>query len=171
MGFLHAGMVSILYICYTNVVFDSKNKGFMYKLSHKILSRQPAELLYSVVNDTNAYHEFVPFCVHSAVLNEVSGQKDCELVFAKGPMSRKLVTRNILSPHHTIEVSLLEGDFSHLYGVWRFTEMQEGTLVSLEFEYTFSHAMIQYTFGHIFKALSHELIQTFCQRADEISLR
>lgn len=160
-----------VYLCYTNLVFDSKNNGFMYKVSRKVFSPHPVATLYSVVNDTNAYRYFVPFCTESRVLEDRGSDKDCLLVFSKGPVSSRLITRNGLVENQTISVALVEGDFESLKGLWRFEEVDGGTWVSLDFEYQFSHRIVQYTFGQIFRPLSYELVQTFCQRADEISVR
>ncbi len=153
------------------MAFDSKNNGFMYKVSRKVFSKHSAEILYSVVNDTNAYQQFVPFCTESRVLEDRGLEKDCLLIFSKGPMSSQLITRNTMAPNQTIAVDLVEGDFESLTGMWCFDEVSGGTWVSLDFEYRFSHTLVQYTFGQIFRPLSYELIQTFCQRADEISVR
>lgn len=143
----------------------------MYQVSRKIFSHHSADLLYAVVNDTASYRDFIPFCSDSQVIKEQEGEKDCLLVFSKGPMSRRLITRNTLKPNQSIEVNLLEGDFKSLHGIWLFEETPNGTWISLEFDYEFSHLLVQHTFGQIFKPLSYELVNTFCQRADELSLR
>jgi ribosome-associated toxin RatA of RatAB toxin-antitoxin module len=143
----------------------------MYKISRHVVSQHPAKMLYDVVNDTVSYQTFVPFCSLSEVLEEKGDEKTCHLVFSQGGLSRSLTTRNRMSPHHNIEVHLIDGDFSHLFGRWQFTPVEQGTLVDLYFEYQFSHQIIQHTFGQMFKPITIELINTFCQRADEISLR
>ena len=62
-------------------------------------------------------------------------------------MSRRLITRNTVVENQRIEVNLEQGDFESLHGVWCFEETQGGTWVSLDFNYVFSHTLVQYTFG------------------------
>lgn len=128
----------------------------------------PVSDIYDLVNDTDSYQYFVPFCKESRVLSHKDDRKICELVFAKGPISRKLVTQNILVPNKKISISLEEGDFSHLEGVWTFEPQDKGCLVSTQFEYAFSDPLVGYAFGSIFNKLTEQMIEIFRQRADEV---
>ena len=143
----------------------------MYRVSRQIFSHHAPKLLYDVVNDTDAYKLFVPFCSESAVIEEKGDKKLCRLVFSKGMLSRELITRNTLFPNERIEIELVQGDFSHLAGEWRFVPMDGGTMVELDFEYAFSQAILNYTFGQIFKPLTEELVDVFCQRANAQAVR
>ena len=105
--------------------------------------------MYDIVNDTLSYKDFVPFCTESYVIEESGSEKTCCLVFSKGVLSRTLKTRNYLVPNQRIDITLVEGDFSHLSGQWRFTQHESGTLVELDFEYEFSQLVLQYTFGQL----------------------
>lgn len=124
--------------------------------------------IYDLVNDTDSYKYFVPFCKDSRVLSQQNNEKICELVFTKGPISRKLVTRNVLVPNEKISIFLEEGDFSRLEGIWCFKSQDKGCLVSIEFEYAFSDILIEYAFGSIFNKLTEQMIEIFRQRADEV---
>lgn len=143
----------------------------MYKISRQLLSPYSQALLYDIVNDTEAYQEFVPFCSDSEVIKDAGIEKICRLVFSKGLLSRSLVTRNVLVPNQQINIHLVKGDFSHLTGQWIFTPQESGTIVSLEFEYAFNHPVIEYTVGQFFKSLTTELIDVFCKRAETVSIR
>ena len=141
----------------------------MYTLTKQIYSQHSQKLLYDVANDTERYKDFVPFCSESEVIEDLGDEKHCRLLFAKGPIARELVTRNLLTPNESIEVSLLRGDFSHLSGKWTFEPYEEGTMVHLYFEYEFSNFLLQQTFGQLFKPLTEELIYIFSKRADQCS--
>ena len=142
----------------------------MIKLTKQVQSKHDCEYLYDLVNDTDEYTNFLPFCTQSQVLSQEDNKKTCLLVFSKGPVEQKLVTRNELQPHRRIDFFLEEGPFSHLYGYWTFEPKSGGTIVKLYIEYAFSHTFIQMTFGPFFKSLSHELVEVFCERADELKL-
>lgn len=138
----------------------------MLKLTKEMHSPHSRENLFDLVNKTDSYHLFVPFCSISEVLESQGDEKICRLVFAHGPISQELITRNVLSRPNKIEVHLHRGPFTHLYGEWRFIEKHNGTMVKLYFEYEFSNYLIQTTFGRIFKSLSSDLVRVFCERAD-----
>lgn len=142
----------------------------MLKITKQVVSKHSCEKLYDLVNDTESYCLFVPFCKDSQVIMEEGAEKECMLIFAKGPIEQKLFTRNILEPHKSIEIFLNNGPFSHLYGRWHFEEVLEGTKVTLYIEYAFKHSFVEYTFGQFFRPLSQELVQIFCERADEVSI-
>ncbi|MCP8352074.1 type II toxin-antitoxin system RatA family toxin [Candidatus Synchoanobacter obligatus] len=143
----------------------------MKKLSKQVYSKHTVELLYEAVNDTEAYRLFIPFCTKSEVLQEGSEKKLCRLTFSQGFISRDLITVNTLWPNHRIDIVLKKGDFSHLYGQWLFQESEEGSLVSLDIEYAFNDMFVAYTFGKIFDFVAGDMVNIFCRRADELSVR
>lgn len=139
----------------------------MLKLSKEMYSVHSADQLFDLVNDTEAYSMFVPFCTESQVLDDRGQEKLCRLVFSNGLITQTLTTRNVLERHNKIKIFLQEGPFSHLYGEWCFVEQPNGSIVKLYFEYSFNHHIVQMTFGYIFKSLSADLVKVFCERADE----
>lgn len=142
----------------------------MQTVTKQVWSQHSPKILYEVVNDTQSYHLFVPFCTGSDVVWEKDGQKECRLIFAKGPIARELITQNTLTPYDRIEISLVSGDFSHLQGLWEFVPDREGTMIKLYFEYAFSHILLEHTFGQVFGPLTQELIHVFSKRADECAI-
>ena len=83
----------------------------MYKTTRQVFSNHPPKLLYDIVNDTNAYKIFVPFCQESEVLESVENRKHWRLVFAKGLISRELITENTLYPNERITINLVKVTF------------------------------------------------------------
>lgn len=124
--------------------------------------------LYDLVNDTDNYQMFVPFCKESRVLSSDGNEKVCELIFSKGPLSRQLITRNVLKPKERIEVYLHKGDFSHLQGIWHFDKDNDSCLVKAEFEYAFKDPVIEYVFGPLFNNITEQMIEIFAQRANAV---
>ena len=139
----------------------------MQQFSHSVQSRQSAEKLYSLVNDTDSYKLYIPYCQDSRVLHQVSAtEKKCLLSFSYMGIDCNLVTINHLILNQRIEVSLAEGPFSMLEGVWTFDNNDEGCLVSLTFQYAFENAILGSIFKQVFNRFSDDMIRIFCERAD-----
>ena len=66
------------------------------------------------------YPEFLPWCSASQVLEESESLMRAELTVAKGSLSQRFTTRNVLVPGASIEMNLENGPFTELHGVWQF---------------------------------------------------
>lgn len=127
-----------------------------------------SEDIFDLVNDTESYSEFLPFCKKSRVMSQDGCEKFCELTFSKGPIARSLITRNILTPKEKIEVFLHKGDFKHLHGLWLFESVGTDCLVTVEFEYEFSSSFIESIFGPVFNMMTERMVDIFMDRANDV---
>lgn len=85
----------------------------------------PARALFDLVNDVKRYPEFLPWCSASQVLEESESLMRAELTVAKGSLSQRFTTRNVLVPGASIEMNLENGPFTELHGVWQFKALGE----------------------------------------------
>ena len=74
----------------------------------------PARALFDLVNDVKRYPEFLPWCSASQVLEESESLMRAELTVAKGSLSQRFTTRNVLVPGTSIEMNLENGPFTEL---------------------------------------------------------
>ncbi|MGC4009810.1 MAG: type II toxin-antitoxin system RatA family toxin, partial [Pseudomonas sp.] len=58
----------------------------------------PAKALYDLVNDVARYPEFLPWCSASTVLEASDTAMRAELTVAKGSITQRFTTRNVLVP-------------------------------------------------------------------------
>ena len=97
-----------------------------------------AEAMYDLVHDVAAYQTFVPFCRHSELLESGPMHQVGALTFAFKGIEQRIVTRNTLAPGESIAVDLVSGPFEHLTGFWRFSSIEGGCHVTLDFSYELS---------------------------------
>lgn len=142
----------------------------MYRVEKTVSSEHSVEDLYTLVNDTESYKLFLPFCRESQVLSQQGNEKICRLVFSQSPVNIVVETKNILTPNQQIEIFRQGGDFEHLYGRWLFEPVNTGASISIEFEYAFKSRLLHYTLGHVLSTLTEEAVDIFCRRANELSL-
>jgi ribosome-associated toxin RatA of RatAB toxin-antitoxin module len=127
----------------------------------------PAQM-YRLVNDVKAYPQFLPWCARADVLAEGPGFMRARLAIRKGPLDYAFTTENRLEEDRSIEMSLVEGPFSKLHGVWRFEPQPGGCLVRLELEFEFAGRALSAILSKAFKPVADSLVAAFQARAHAV---
>ncbi|MNN13414.1 Ribosome association toxin RatA [compost metagenome] len=130
----------------------------------------PAQALYDLVNDVARYPEFLPWCSSSTVLEVNDELMRASLEVAKGGLSQKFVTRNVLVPGQSIEMNLEEGPFNQLHGLWIFKPLGEKACkISLDLSFDYAGPLVRATLGPLFNQAANTLVDAFCQRAKQLA--
>ena len=75
-------------------------------------------------------------------------------------------TRNRIDPGGKITVSLLEGPFTYLEGVWSFMPLREdASKISLDLEFEMPGALASLAFGTVFNQICNTMVASFTERA------
>jgi ribosome-associated toxin RatA of RatAB toxin-antitoxin module len=82
--------------------------------------------MYNMVADIDRYHEFLPWCTRSRVLETKGDEVLGELHVGYGKVSTTFRTRNRNLPAERIEMRLDSGPFHTLEGSWTFEPSGEG---------------------------------------------
>ncbi|MGV3346901.1 type II toxin-antitoxin system RatA family toxin [Enterobacteriaceae bacterium LUAb1] len=141
----------------------------MSQINRSALVPYTAEQMYQLVNDVNAYSEFLPGCTGSRVLEFSDNQMTASVDVSKAGISKTFVTRNTLISNHSIHMQLVDGPFRSFTGSWAFTSLQENACkVELNLEFEFTNKLIEIAFGRVFKELAGNMVKAFTQRAKEV---
>ena len=125
--------------------------------------------MYELVNDIERYPHFLPWCVSSRVIDRTPNSVSASLSFAKGGMQKSFSTKNLLVPPNTIEMTLLEGPFKHLRGIWSFHDISTGECrVVLDLEFEFANRILSTMFGPIFQTIAQAMVGSFCDHAKKV---
>ena len=128
-----------------------------------------AAQMFDLINDVEAYPQFLPWCSATKLLSRDEEELCGELVVSRIGIRQTFSTCNRLYPHERIDIKLREGPFKNLHGNWRFTSLKESACkVELELEFEFSGRMINTAFGKVFNQVANTLVDAFCKRADEV---
>lgn len=128
----------------------------------------PAEM-YSLVNDVDAYPEFLPWCKSARVLSRDEDEVRASLELARGGFEKSFTTCNRLQKNKMIEMRLVEGPFRHLEGFWRFEPLgEQASKVSLDLDFEFSNKLVGLALGPIFNQIANTLVDSFCKRAIDV---
>jgi len=129
----------------------------------------PAQTLFDLVNDVSAYPQFLPWCAASEVVEQSDEHMLAALTIAKGSVSQRFLTKNNLQPGSRIEMSLREGPFTDLHGIWEFKALgDKACKISLDLTFEYAGPLVKATLGPLFTQAANTLVDAFCQRAKQL---
>ena len=133
-----------------------------------LVSYSPREM-FVLVDDVEAYPEFLPWCNDARILARSGDVVEARLELHRGSVSKHFTTRNTLSEYSRIDLELVGGPFRHLSGGWRFKELgTEGCKVSLDLQFEFDSKLVDMMFGTFFEDTCNSLVDAFTQRAGSV---
>ena len=88
------------------------------------LVKYSARQMFDLVNDIETYPTFLPWCSGSRIIKRQDDFVEAELMISKGGFNKSFSTRNTIDEGGRITVSLLNGPFSYLEGVWNFMPLR-----------------------------------------------
>ncbi|MEM8309987.1 type II toxin-antitoxin system RatA family toxin, partial [Morganella morganii] len=157
-------------LCLGSRPLDSRSESSMSThIQRSALLPYPARALFDLVNDVKRYPEFLPWCSASQVLEESESQMRAELTVAKGSLSQRYTTRNVLGPGASIEMTLENGPFTELHGVWLFKALGEKACkITLDLTFDYAGPLVKATLGPLFTQAANTMVDAFYQRAKQL---
>lgn len=128
-----------------------------------------AQQMFELVNDVYHYPSFLPWCegvlVHSQNDQEVVASLDIN----KAGLKQRFTTRNQLIDTQRIEMSLVDGPFSHLKGAWVFKALNDTACkVSLDLHFEMSGKLGHLAAGKVFHQIAGAMVDAFVKRAGDV---
>ena len=128
-----------------------------------------ADEMFSLVDDVDAYAEFLPWCTRSEVLSRTENEVEATLELSKGAIRKAFTTRNTLDPGHAINIELVGGPFRELCGGWQFKALDNaGCKVTLALQFEFESRILDSVFGGFFEEIGNSLVDAFTRRAADV---
>lgn len=128
-----------------------------------------AQRMFELVNDIEQYPQFLPWCSGSRIISRAGDVIEAELMIAKGGFKKSFSTRNTIDPGGRITVSLLNGPFTSLNGVWNFMPLREdASKISLDLEFEMSGLLANLAFGAVFHQICNTMVSSFTERAKQL---
>lgn len=125
--------------------------------------------MFVLVDDVEAYPEFLPWCNQAEIHNRTEDSVEATLELHKGSVSNKFTTRNTRKEFEEIDLALIGGPFRHLAGGWRFKELgDDGCKVLLELDFEFESRLVDMMFGSFFEDICNSLVDAFTKRAEAV---
>lgn len=138
----------------------------MAQISRSALVMFNCQQMFDLVNDIDAYPQFIPNCAKASSNHINDNEVEGSLLIKKAGIEKWFTTHNKLLPGKSIELTLVNGPFKFLTGQWVFTELDSNACkVELQLEFEFSSKMIELAFGKIFNQVAVNMVNAFSQRA------
>ncbi len=148
---------------------DLKKEWVMPQVNRSALVMFSAKQMYQLVNDVDAYPEFLPGCVSSEIIEQGPLSMVAQVGVAKAGIKNSFVTENTLTEDQSIQMNLVNGPFKSLTGVWHFVALDEQACkVMLDLNFEFSNKLIAAAFGRVFQELAGSMVQAFVDRAKQV---
>ena len=133
-----------------------------------ILPYSTAEM-HSLVDDVDRYQEFLPWCKHSAVLENKDKEVIAQIVVSFQGMRAANTTSNSSFSTQRITMELVEGPFNYFSGDWEFLYLDTNACrVSLEVQFSLAGKLANRTLTPVFKTICSTLVGSFADRAKEL---
>jgi len=133
------------------------------------LIKYSAQQMFAIVDDIESYSEFLPWCSGSKVLKREGDIVEAELQISKAGFNKSFSTRNKNDGHGKLFMTLLDGPFSSLDGVWDFMPLREdASKISLDLEFEMHGKFASLAFGAIFNQICNTMVKSFTDRAKQL---
>jgi coenzyme Q-binding protein COQ10 len=143
----------------------------MPKLSDTLILPYQPKQLYDMVLDIEKYPKFLPWCEASRIIEKNNEFILADLIIKYKAFSgayRSKVVPTYTNNQYFIDVSLIEGPFTHLYNQWRFLKSDNGTLLEFQLDFNFKSVLLEGFIKLIFEQATKKMITAFQERAKEI---
>ena len=125
--------------------------------------------MFKLVDDIEAYPQFLPWCTSAEILDRTSNTVEATLELTKGTTSKAFTTRNTLIADTSIAIELLGGPFRCLSGGWCFELLgADGCKVTLDLEFEFENRVVDMMIGSFFEETCKSLVKAFTDRAEQV---
>lgn len=134
--------------------------------------------MYDLVTAIRDYPSFLPWCANAEVLDSDDEGMTARLTLSKAGMRHAFTTRNRHWPGEQVEVTLINGPFSHLDGTWKFLPIGQSKTDSeadapacrIEFDlcYAFSSVALEAVVSPVFDRIANTFVDSFVKRAEQV---
>ncbi|MGI1678954.1 MAG: type II toxin-antitoxin system RatA family toxin [Cellvibrionaceae bacterium] len=122
--------------------------------------------MFELVNDIEAYPEFMDGCVGSEILSKTDACIEARLDLKKGKFSQSFITRNMLEKNQCVNMQLVDGPFKQLDGQWTFEALGDSACkVSLSLTFEFKNKLVALAAGSWFESVGNQLVDAVCLQA------
>lgn len=143
----------------------------MKKISRSALVEHSAERLYGIVEDIEAYPQFLPWCLESRAQRD-GNVTVATLTVGVGGLRQSFTTRNENRPGESIVMALVEGPFRSFSAEWRFRALPaQACKVEFSIGYEFASRALARLLEPLFESIADTMVDAFTRRADSLDAR
>ena len=138
------------------------------KIKKEAIILEDIEKVFNIVNRVDLYKNFVPYCVDSIIISEENNHMQARLDFNIKGLKTTFTTQNIIENNKIIQMKLVDGPFKYLDGEWKFTEIDDKTLIELKVNYEVQSKIIDYTISKSLEKIMDYLVKAFVSESKKL---
>ena len=141
----------------------------MSVIERSALVSYSAQQMFALVNDIEAYPQFMAGCSAAKILRRGDDWLEAQLEINRGGVKQSFTTRNTLVEPVSMSMELLEGPFSKFSGLWEFQILSDSACkVVFTLDFTFSNPLMGMMMKGVFENVASEQVKSLCGRAKVI---
>jgi ribosome-associated toxin RatA of RatAB toxin-antitoxin module len=141
----------------------------MKRITRSAIVEHPARELYALVEDIEAYPQFLPWCRAVRVRERSAGRTVATLAVGLKGVRYEFSTENSNRPREAIDMRLLEGPFRHFEAHWRFHALgARAARIEFSMTYELAGGIVARVLAPIFNTIADTMVDAFKRRADQV---
>jgi ribosome-associated toxin RatA of RatAB toxin-antitoxin module len=141
----------------------------MKRIARSAIVEHAAGELFALVEDIEAYPQFLPWCREARVRERNAGRTVATLAVGLKGVRYEFSTENSNRPPEAIDMRLLEGPFRRFEAHWRFHALG-ARAARIEFSTTYELAggVVGRALAPLFDSIADTMVDAFKRRADQV---
>ncbi len=140
----------------------------MKNIARSAIVEHSAAEMYALVENIEAYPEFLPWCSAAQVQERLPGRTRAALTVGVGGLSHAFTTLNDTRPGEAIDMHLVSGPFRRFEGRWRFVALApDACRIEFSLQYEFSSRVLGKVLSPLFDGIADSMVEAFVRRARE----
>ncbi len=145
------------------------SNGIMAVVHKSVLLAYSAEQMFALVDRVEDYPAFLPWCGGVEIRERAPDRLVAAIQINYHGIRQSFTTENTHTPPTSMQMTLVEGPFSHLDGQWHFKPLREDACkIEFDLHYEFSSKMLEKLIGPVFSKIADSFVESFCKRAEAV---
>ncbi|MDE2155747.1 MAG: type II toxin-antitoxin system RatA family toxin [Xanthomonadaceae bacterium] len=139
----------------------------MIEIRRSALVKYSPAQMFDLVNEVEAYPKRFPWCVGADVLDRQENVLVVRLDLKFAGFRQAFTTRNTVEPARCLQMSLVDGPFRSLEGVWDFIPLgNQGCKVAFALDFDYAGRLGSGALKLGFQGLAGRMVDDFCREAE-----
>ena len=141
----------------------------MKNIARSAIVEHSAAEMYALVEDIEAYPDFLPWCSAAEVHERVPGRTRATLTVGVRGLRHAFTTLNENRPAEAIDMHLVSGPFRKFEGRWRFVALApDACRIEFSLQYEFASRVLGKVLSPLFDGMADSMVEAFVRRATQV---
>ena len=141
----------------------------MSSIARSAIVGYSAQAMYDLVENIEAYPEFLPWCRATRVVERREGVTTAVLSVGLKGINQSFATENVNTPGESIRMRLVEGPFSSFRAAWKFQALgANAAKIEYSMDYQLTGGVLAKVLAPLFDHIADTMVDAFSRRAQSV---